>query len=205
MISIDNSVELMMQTYLQLPKRVTGVSISRTERENYCRNFPSLLDGIEQHAAEKIVGFDLGHIEWFHRLRNQLYHDGNGLTVERAKVEVYAELAQRLFEALFGVALEVPDTDNMRRYGEFIDTWAKIERHLRDVPETERRFPTTRTLMKLQADGKISQSEFAKFEEVRNVRNKLVHGEIEPETTLSSRIIEAAKEVLIVAARISMP
>lgn len=204
MISIDNSVELMMQTYIQLPKRVTGVNISRKLRDEYCQGFPSLLDGIEQHASEKIVGFDLGHIEWFHRLRNQLYHDGNGLTVERAKVEVYAELAQRLFDALFGVELEIPDTANMRRYGEFIDTWAKIERHLRSVPETERRFPTSGVLRKLAAEDKISREEFLKFEEVRNVRNLLVHGEIEPGSTLSADILETAKKVLDVAARISM-
>lgn len=205
MILIDNSVELAMQTYIQLPKRVTGLNITRKERDEYCKNFPSLLDGIEQNAADKIAGFDLGHIEWFHRLRNQLYHHGNGLTVERTKVEVYAELAQRLLEALFDVEVEIPDTDNMKRYGEFIDTWAKIERHLRDVPENERRFPATRTLLKLFQDGKITKQELVKFEEVRNVRNQLVHGEIEPEDNLNFRIMKAAKEVLLIAARVSIP
>jgi hypothetical protein len=31
MISIDNSVELMVKTYLGLPKRITGLSITRKE------------------------------------------------------------------------------------------------------------------------------------------------------------------------------
>jgi hypothetical protein len=65
-------------------------------------NFPMLLDALEKYAASKLDGIDLGEIEWYHRLRNQLYHQGNGLTVERDKVEVYAELANVLFTNLFG-------------------------------------------------------------------------------------------------------
>ena len=97
MIAIDNSVELMLQTYISIPKRVTGLTISRRERDEICSGFPQLLDGIEKHAADKVAGIDLGEIEWFHRLRNELYHQGNGLTVERHKVEVYAEMAKVLF------------------------------------------------------------------------------------------------------------
>ena len=40
-----------------------------------------MLDALEQYAAPKLAGIDLGEIEWYHRLRNQLYHQGNGLTV----------------------------------------------------------------------------------------------------------------------------
>ena len=64
-----------------------------------------MLEALEKHAATKITGIDLGEIEWYHRLRNQLYHQGNGLTVERDKVEVYAQLANTLFENLFGSKL----------------------------------------------------------------------------------------------------
>ena len=100
MISIDNAVELMIKTYLGLPKRVTGLSITRREYQEISENFPGLLDALEKHASTKIEGVDLGAIEWYHRLRNELYHQGNGLTVERDKVEVYAELANLLFKNL---------------------------------------------------------------------------------------------------------
>jgi len=83
MISIDNAVELMIKTYLGLPKRITGLSIPRKEYNDIAESFPALLDGLEKHAPDKLDGIDLGTIEWYHRLRNELYHQGNGLTVER--------------------------------------------------------------------------------------------------------------------------
>lgn len=82
MLSIDNSVELMIKTYLGLPKRVTGLNIGRTKYAEFSESFPKLLDAIDEFASDRIVGIDLGEIEWYHRLRNQLYHQGNGLTVE---------------------------------------------------------------------------------------------------------------------------
>lgn len=94
LLSIDNAVELTIKTYLGLPKRVTGIQISRRDFAEISDSFPKMLDALEEHASEFLKGIDLGDIEWFHRLRNQLYHQGNGLTVAREQVEVYAELAK---------------------------------------------------------------------------------------------------------------
>ncbi len=52
---------------------------------------------LDKYGAQKLGSLDLGEIEWYHRLRNQLYHQGNGLTVERTKIEVYGQLAVALF------------------------------------------------------------------------------------------------------------
>ena len=82
MISIDNSVELMVKTFLGLPKRVTGLQIGREKYREISESFPKLLDALEEHCSDKLDGVDLGIIEWYHRLRNELYHQGNGLTVE---------------------------------------------------------------------------------------------------------------------------
>ena len=70
MIAIDNSVELTVKTYLGLPKRITGLTLSRREYGQISESFPSLLDALEEHAPDKLVGIDLGEIEWYHRLRN---------------------------------------------------------------------------------------------------------------------------------------
>jgi hypothetical protein len=67
------------------------------------------LDAIEEHAADKLRGVDPAELEWYHRLRNLLYHQGNGLTVEMNKVQVYAELAKVLFKNLFGFELLVAE------------------------------------------------------------------------------------------------
>lgn len=40
MIAIDNAVELTIKTYLGLPKRVTGIGISRKDFQEISENFP---------------------------------------------------------------------------------------------------------------------------------------------------------------------
>ena len=63
MISIDNAVELMIKTYLGLPKRVTGLAITRKDFQEISESFPAMLDALEKHASTKLVGIDLGEIE----------------------------------------------------------------------------------------------------------------------------------------------
>src|ERR1700747_2339705 len=67
MLSIDNAVELMIKTYLGLPKRVTGVQIGRSEFADINESFPKLLDALENHVGDKLDGIDLGEIDWYHR------------------------------------------------------------------------------------------------------------------------------------------
>jgi hypothetical protein len=107
MLSIDNSVELMIKTFLGLPQRVTGIKLTKKDLEEISQSFPRLLDAIHEHAPDKLRDYDISEIEWFHRLRNELYHQGNGLTVERQKAVAYAEIAKGIFHQLFGVDLTV--------------------------------------------------------------------------------------------------
>jgi hypothetical protein len=186
MILVDNATELTMQTYLTLPRRVTGLQLSRKERDEYCKNFPSLLDGIEEHAGDKIIGLNLGEFEWFHRLRNELYHQGNGLTVETKNVEVYAELSQKLFEALFEIDLEitVPESSDAELIGRFFESWIKIERLLAEWAENGKHSSPSQNIVALNRDGEISAAIVMTFSEVQGIRNQLVHGEAEVEEML---------------------
>jgi hypothetical protein len=90
-------------------------------------SFPSLLDGIEKYAFQKLKGISLGEIEWYHRLRNELYHQGNGLTIERTQVEVYAEIAKLLFSNLFEFEIYIEqkylDTGLLR---DFLKAWSDL-------------------------------------------------------------------------------
>ncbi|MCX8953665.1 hypothetical protein OU790_09480 [Ruegeria sp. NA] len=186
MILIDNAAELIMQTYLTLPRRVTGIDLTRKERDEFCKNFPSLLDGIEQHAQDKIIGLNLGEFEWFHRLRNELYHQGNGLTVERRNLEVYAELCEKLFEALFNVSLdlEVPSDSSTKLIGEFFESWIKIERTLAQWVPNGVRTTASANIIELQNEGELSTDVITAFGQVQKIRNQLIHGEAEAEEML---------------------
>lgn len=105
MIMIDNAVELMISTYLSLPKSVTNLQIGMKTQQDIFNSFPKMLETLNNHASDKLNNINLGHVEWYHRLRNRLYHDGNGVTVSKEKVERYAEMANVLFMNLFGVKL----------------------------------------------------------------------------------------------------
>jgi hypothetical protein len=179
MISIDNAVELMIKTYLGLPSRVTNITgLSRRRYEEISQNFSSLLDAFEEFAPDKIVGIELGDIEWFHRLRNQLYHEGNGITAERGKVEGYAEIAKILLANLFGVVVEElikekPLRENLEQ---------KLFR-LRDkymVVKKDRYTPLPTLVRQLEVAGNLPESYTQKLNLERQFRNELVHGVVTP-------------------------
>lgn len=208
MISIDNAVELMIKTYLGLPKRVTGLNISRSDYQEFAENFTKLLDALEKHANTKLGGIDLGEIEWYHRLRNQLYHQGNGLTVERDKVEVYAELANVLFENLFGLRLVEPETNETIVLGEFMKAWVDFERTISEAAEAlsaalpykgGREIPPFQIAESLSKEGYISSIELDEINQIRKTRNEIVHGHmnyketIKPEMT--KRIVSLTREL----------
>ena len=177
MIAIDNAVELTVKTCLGLPKRVTGLSIARKEFQEISESFPAMLDAPEKYASEKLTGIDLGEIEWYHRLRNQLYHQGNGLTVERTKVEIYAQLANTLFENLFGVKLVQKVSDSTELLGEFMVAWRDLEQFLNDTfrREGHRPFSVMELMRTVSDSGILSKQELKDLDELRNVRNAMAH------------------------------
>ncbi len=184
MIAIDNAVELMIKTYLSLPRRVTGVSLSRKAYDEIADSFPSLLDAIEKHAAGRLAGVQLGDVEWYHRLRNQLYHQGSGLTVERKKVEVYAEVAKLLFRNLFGLELDMPAEPARDRIGSFFTAWVEVERLLArwmPIGPTGARvlaFPLPPSLVIPRAMQTAEDAH--RLNRLRELRNRVVHEGVVP-------------------------
>lgn len=177
MISIDNSIELMIKTHLGLPKRISSIEgLTRRRLQEITTNFPALLDGLEEYCGDKLNGVDLGDIEWFHRIRNQLYHDGNGITVEKEKVEVYAEIAKILFENLFGHQIVQTESESLHHSltGEFIKLWADLERS--DSSSEQRHLPVMHRIQQMTNNGELSDKQVEKLKKVRNFRNHLVHG-----------------------------
>lgn len=181
MICIDNSVELMIKTYLGLPKRVTNIeNLSRNKYNEIIQSFPKLLDALEEYCSEKIIGIDLGDIEWFHRLRNELYHNGNGITVEKTKVLIYAEIAKNLFKNLFEIPiLEEDEITDESLVGQYITNWIKFEKLLNS--ENGRFVPPFKKIKELYDNGKINEKTYQEFAELNKFRNDLVHGQKEPE------------------------
>lgn len=175
MVSIDNAVELTVKTYLDLPKRArTSSGPGRKELEDASGSFPGLLDLLEKYASDRLVGLSFDDIEWYHRLRNQLYHSGNGITVEKSKVETYLELATSLFESLFGCMPVLTHAGAIRtNTGEFLDLWVQFERGLRNkLPEKKGPAYYWKRDFLRQASPEAE----ALYSTVAQFRNEVVHG-----------------------------
>lgn len=202
MISIDNAVELMIKTYLGLPKRITGLFIPRKEYQDMAESFPVLLDGLEKHAPEKLDGIDLGTIEWYHRLRNELYHQGNGLTVERDKVEIYAELANLLFKNLFGEKLVPHAISETELLGEFMAVWVSIERTMYRLAELTypdrlkgQRINVGPITSFLARDKTLDKSVADEIDQLRQIRNRVIHGETDRKSIITVDLMDRMRRI----------
>ena len=132
MISIDNAVELMIKTFLGLPRRKIGSKRpTRKQLEETGTSFPALLDLLDEFAGDRLTGVSLDELEWYHRIRNQLYHAGNGITVEAARVQTYLSLAKTLFQNLFETDLILSSESLIQsKLGIFLGKWGIFEKEL---------------------------------------------------------------------------
>jgi len=178
LICIDNSVELTLKTYLGLSSRATGIiGLSKTKYDEICQSFSKLVGAIEEHAKEKLVGIEIDDIEWFHRLRNEIYHKGNGITVERSKLESYSELAIILFQNIFEVELEVDDTiEHETLIGKFIKKWINFEKTaIESFGITDEGLSGTELLTTLRNSKIIDSVTLTDLKKLYSLRNSLIY------------------------------
>lgn len=200
MICIDNAVELMVKTFLGLPKRLSGLTIPRREYQEFSESFPCLLDALEQYAPEKLDGIDLGTIEWYHRLRNQLYHQGNGLTVEHEKVMIYSQLANLLFKNLFGCELVHSKEPHTELLGEFMASWVRLESGLRSLAWRHSLVGKSRNglidiVRFLEHASILGPQQRFELDELRKVRNEVVHGVTDFRAVVTPEVVERMKRL----------
>ena len=137
---------------------------------------------------------DLAAIEWYHRLRNQLYHQGYGLTVDRRKVEIYAEVANILFKNLFGESplIKRPATELL---GRFIELWLMLESALHGIAWDNsltgiRRGSPASTMSYLRSGGLLPDDELDEIQKMLRLRNEIIHGAVDYKTALTEEIVD---------------
>lgn len=210
MISIDVAVESMMKSYLSAPTSVRGTKhISREEYQKITKTFHSLLEGLTSHVSnKKQYREQISEIEWYHSIRNELYHSGIDVTVDKLKVETYMEIAKNLFSNLFNVRIEdYIETKPTTVIGEFFLTWREV------MPQLERlanimelqystRDPRHMVISRLVVRKIISKSLQEQLKEVREFRNEMTHGrrtpsqiEVKTKITQLKKILNDLKQV----------
>lgn len=110
---LDVGVETLFKTVLLLPEKVTSVKTSYGDRRKAAEgSFYTLVQSIELARPDIAKKYNLAHIQFYHEKRNQLYHEGNGITVDVHKTESYARVAVDLLREFLDVdlshLLEIP-------------------------------------------------------------------------------------------------
>jgi len=188
MISVDVAVESMIKSYLTMPATERGTKhVSRDEYQKITKSFHSLVLGLVEHVPDnKRYKEEISDIEWYHTIRNELYHSGIDVTVDKKKVETYLEIAKNLFSDLFKVKIDdYIEVTTSTAIGDFFITWREVmpqlERlanllHLRSSVRDVRYM----TIPRLVARKLVSNSLQDELKEVRMFRNEMTHGRSTP-------------------------
>jgi len=76
---LDVGVETLFKAYLMLPENISKTQLRFYEREKAVKGgFHRLTEAIRKSNPQKIASSNLVHVEYYHKIRNKLYHDGEG-------------------------------------------------------------------------------------------------------------------------------
>jgi len=177
-ISIDNSVETSIRTFLSLPEKISGIKFQRKEVEEAGNSFPKMVDLLFNKSRSKLSGLDDGDIEHYHRIRNKLYHDGTGLSVDRRYLDAYRQIAAVLLNNLFGVKTEPKGLEASLE--NLILLFNEVEKLVRKKFE-DSGIDTGKTFKWEMAmrEGMLDMEDINQLTELRMIRNTQVHSTVE--------------------------
>lgn len=176
-ISIDNAVEVMTRIYLNLPKQYFKGQRRPTRREiEDCNNsFSAYLELLNRYFEEKIIGIDVGDIEYYHRLRNKLYHDGTGLSVDEEHLKAYFKVSKILLNRLFNIDFKTDYEEATLE--KLIGLWNKVEENLNEIFESGIIRDDTFKWEDALSSGLLTSEIITEIISVRLLRNQIVHAD----------------------------
>jgi hypothetical protein len=165
-----------------MPASKSAIKVSQRERNEAENSFPKNLALLFEHAGTRLPGIDEGDIEHYHRIRNKLYHDGTGLSVDQQYLDAYRSIAAILLQNLFGVAITPAESDQPT-LERLILNWNGLEQTVRrQLDSAGVDHGLTYKWEAAQRAGILSSGQLRRLTELRMARNKLVHSEtLDPE------------------------
>lgn len=179
---LDVGVESTFKTFLLLPDTVTGVKTKYFDRKSAAEgSFHRVLQGVSDSAGPRLSGFNLARVHYYHGLRNQLYHQGNGITIPKEQVKEYAHLAVGLIRVLLGIDLTVdlqgPEIEAQLK----ANRQAQTNKEIRDLELQINAVKEARRALKKTARAAVERVHFSlalpsferQFEEIVDEYNRL--------------------------------
>jgi hypothetical protein len=199
LIGFDNAIEVCIDIFIKLhPKLRSGMQIKNEDKEKALRNYHSKIEFLDEFVASQNASLDvpIEVIVWYHSLRNELYHSGNGMVPELHVVEGAKAAAYAVFKALFEIdAAPVAAGEGAKPRGvesvpylgqsdvmEFLRIFIDFERSLqiaiqRQHPEANTRQPLSQLWRLYRAQNQILASWDATVHKAMNIRNYTAHGQ----------------------------
>lgn len=105
-IGFDNAIEVCIDVFIKLhPKLRNGIELRKEDVEKATRNYHTKIEWLDQYLTtnDLDVEFSIEEVVWYHSLRNELYHSGNGMVPEMHVLEGARAAALAVFGTLFKV------------------------------------------------------------------------------------------------------
>ena len=220
LISFDNALEVTITTYLQLNPTVRGgKEYTREEIQKWLRNYHSKIQFLEHFSQKQGITLNakIEEIIWYHTLRNELYHSGNGMVPEVHCIEGLRKAAIEVMELIFNVdasavlnatcsiELQTELTNTTTTQSLFLQSFIVLDRTLYGtalalglevdhLKEPENPFALWRTLRE-QIGEKIANFDSIVQKAIK-VRNELIYSEMTNCTEQELKILAEGLEQL---------
>lgn len=141
LIGFDNAIEVCIDVFLNLnPKLRDGFTIEKERKKKYLNNYHSKVSFLDDYVEEKNIELSISieSIIWFHSLRNELYHSGNGMVPEMHVVRKARKASVAVFASLFGEDAAEPLFNEGSRdpvgSEEDVDNNDRSSAHVQEIP-----------------------------------------------------------------------
>jgi hypothetical protein len=162
----DVCVETTLRTYLSLPDGASDSKLAYSERRKFASGkFHELTKGVGLAAGDRVSAQTLEHLKFFHGIRNNLYHQGNGVSVRSDHVKEYADLASILLNQLLEIdcaAKKDPAIDQRafdalkREFPKEVDQFHQLINELMESTEPRMIYPSTIRALKEASNFNVS-------------------------------------------------
>lgn len=219
LIGFDNAIEVSIDVFVRLhPTARAGMEFSREVVDQALRSYHSKIRFLDNHVQTLQIPLSIpvDEIVWYHQLRNELYHAGNGMVPEEHVIEGARVAALAVFEALFGLdvadllGVERAELEHVARRPaiqtqnpemEFLGLYIELEQALRSaIPPAEGRPMTIRHMWQVLLESRPDIHDLTSdFDSLLQIRNMIVHGrsttkfqdlELEPRKEAILRILD---------------